>query len=47
MAVLGKERRSSTPREPSTRVIFDAVGLRVDDRLFFAVIELQYSVWGK
>ena len=47
MAVLGKERRTSIPRESSTRVIADAGGLRVDDRILFRVIELQCSIQGK
>ena len=46
MAVLGKERRSSIPRESSTRVIADAAGLRVDDGIFFSVLELQCSIQG-
>ena len=46
MAVLGKEGRSSVPRESSTRVIADAAGLRVDIENFFLVIELQCSIQG-
>ena len=47
MAVLGKERRSNIPRESSTRVIANAIGLSVDDGIFYPVIELQCSIRGK
>ena len=47
MAVLGKERRSSIPRESSTRVIADAGGLCVDDEIVFRVSELQCSRYSR
>ena len=47
VAVLGKERRSNVPRESSTQVIANAIGLRVDDGISFPVMELQCSIQGK
>ena len=44
LAVLGKERRSSSPRESSTHVIADAGGLRADEEILIRVIELQFSI---